>query len=148
MRSIPAQKAFPLPDRIIRRQSGSLPNTLNAFHLKFANILSSSFIFFFREIGEAFNLLGKDPDCRVIILSGNGKAFCAGIDLNDLMALGSVVNDDELDTARKSIKLLTVIKKFQGHHMEIEKVESSQKTVSLNNASVLRFLSVKFWLDI
>ena len=76
-----------------------------------------------------FNLLGKYPDCRVIILSGNGKAFCAGIDLNDLMALGSVVNDDELDTARKSIKLLTVIKKFQGHHMEIEKVESSQKIV-------------------
>lgn len=73
------------------------------------------------EIGQAFNLLGKDPDCRVIILSGNGKAFCAGIDLNDLMALGSVVNDDELDTARKSIKLLTVIKKFQNHHMEIEK---------------------------
>ena len=80
------------------------------------------FYLFFREIGQAFNLLGKDPDCRVIILSGNGKAFCAGIDLNDLIALGSVVNDDELDTARKSIKLLTVIKKFQNHHMEIEKV--------------------------
>ena len=58
----------------------------------------------------------------MIILSGNGKAFCAGIDLNDLMALGSVVNDDELDTARKSIKLLTVIKNFQNYHMEIEKV--------------------------
>ena len=81
--------------------------------------------------------MGKDPDCRVIILSGNGKAFCAGIDLNDLMALGSVVNDDELDTARKSIKLLTVIKKFQNHHMEIEKVESSQKTVFPKNAPVL-----------
>ena len=125
LRSIPARKAFTLPERIITRQSGSLPNTLNAFYLEFTNVLSSLFIFFFREIGEAFNLLGKDPDCRVIILSGNGKAFCAGIDLNDLMALGSVVNDDELDTARKSIKLLTVIKKFQGHHMEIEKVESS-----------------------
>ena len=70
-------------------------NTLNAFRLEFANILSSLFILFFREIGEAFNLLGKDPDCRVIILSGNGKAFCAGIALNDLMALGSVVNDNE-----------------------------------------------------
>ena len=81
--------------------------------------------------------MGKDPDCRVIILSGNGKAFCAGIDLNDLMALGSVVNDDELDTARKSIKLLTVIKKFQNHHMEIEKVESGQKTVFPKNAPVL-----------
>ena len=64
------------------------------------------------EIGEAFKLLGQDPDCRVIIFSGNGKAFCAGIDLNDLMALGSLVNSDE-DTARKSMKLFNVIKTFQ-----------------------------------
>ena len=44
----------------------------------------------------------------MIILSGNGKVFCAGIDLNDLMALGSDVNEHELDTVRKSIKLITV----------------------------------------
>ena len=77
------------------------------------------------------------------LISGNGKAFCAGIDLKDLMALGSIVNDDELDTARKCIKLLNVIKKFQNHHMEIEKVESSQKIVFLKiNAYYLhRFLS-------
>ena len=72
-------------------------NTLNALHLEFANILSSLFILFFREIGEAFNLLGKDPDCRVIILSGNGKAFCAGIDLNDLIVLGNIVNDNDIE---------------------------------------------------
>ena len=45
------------------------------------------------------------------------------------MALGSVVNDDELDTARKSLKLLNVIKTFQNHHMEIEKVEFTQKVL-------------------
>ena len=32
-----------------------------------------------REIGEAFKVLGEDPDCRVIVFSGNGKGFCAGI---------------------------------------------------------------------
>jgi hypothetical protein len=37
-----------------------------------------SFFLFGREIGEAFKVLGQDPDCRVIILSGNGKAFCSG----------------------------------------------------------------------
>ena len=74
----------------------------------------------------------------MIILSGNGKAFCAGIDLNDLMALGSVVNDDELDTARKSIKLLTVIKKFQNHHMEIEKVSQSLTGYRKRTAQILR----------
>ena len=54
---------------------------------------------FFLAIGQN-NFGNKIPfifqrDCRVIILSGNGKVFCAGIDLNYLMALGSVVNDDE-----------------------------------------------------
>merc|ERR1711997_741215 len=73
------------------------------------------------EIGEAFKLLGDDPDCRVIIFSGNGKAFCAGIDLNDLMKLGSVVNDDELDTARKSVMMFKTIKQFQNSFMEMEK---------------------------
>jgi len=72
------------------------------------------------EIGLAFNLLGKDPDCRSIVFSGNGKAFCAGIDLNDLMELGNVMNGDD-DTARKAHKLVTVIKNFQNYHMEIER---------------------------
>lgn len=72
------------------------------------------------EIGRAFNVLGQDPDCRVIIFSGNGKAFCAGIDLNTLMEMGSVMQSDE-DTARKSLKMLNVIKAFQGYFMEIEK---------------------------
>lgn len=38
----------------------------------------------FSEIGEAFNLLSTDPDIRVIILTGNGKSFCAGLDLKGM----------------------------------------------------------------
>jgi len=72
------------------------------------------------EIGEAFKVLGQDPDCRVIVFSGNGKGFCAGIDLNDLMDLCSVVNGDE-DAARKAHKLFRVIKDFQNYFMEMEK---------------------------
>ena len=45
-----------------------------------------------------------------------------GIDLNDLMKLGSVVNDDELDVARKSVMMFKTIKQFQNSFMEIEKV--------------------------
>ena len=45
----------------------------------------------------------------------------SGIDLNDLMELGSVVNGDE-DAARKAHKLFRVIKEFQNHFMEMEKV--------------------------
>ena len=45
----------------------------------------------------------------------------SGIDLNDLMELGSVVNGDE-DAARKAHKLFRVIKDFQNYFMEMEKV--------------------------
>ena len=81
--------------------------------------------YFFSEIGQAFNLLGKDPDCRVIILSGNGKAFCAGIDLNFLMQSGFANADEDLDTARKSFRILPMIKDFQSYHMALEKVINS-----------------------
>lgn len=35
------------------------------------------------ELTSALNQLGSDAECRVIILSGIGRAFCAGLDLND-----------------------------------------------------------------
>jgi len=37
-----------------------------------------------RELGEAFKSLADDAECRAIMLSGEGKAFCAGIDLASL----------------------------------------------------------------
>lgn len=36
------------------------------------------------ELAEALRMLDKDPDTRVILLKGAGKAFCAGIDVNEL----------------------------------------------------------------
>jgi len=75
------------------------------------------------EIGQAFNLLGKDPDCRVIILSGNGNAFCAGIDLNFLMQTQMDNADEDLDIARKCLRALPLIKEFQSWHMAIEKCQ-------------------------
>jgi len=34
-----------------------------------------------REITAAFRSLGKSPDVRVIVLTGNGRSFCAGADV-------------------------------------------------------------------
>jgi len=73
-----------------------------------------------REISEAFNVLGSDPDCRSIVLSGNGKMFCAGIDLGTLAEMGQVTSEDG-DVARKAIQFYKIIRAFQNYFMDIER---------------------------
>lgn len=34
-----------------------------------------------KDMAQAFKSLDKDPSIRVIILSGSGRSFCAGVDL-------------------------------------------------------------------
>jgi len=34
------------------------------------------------ELNQAFERIGQDPSFRVVVLSGRGKSFCAGADLN------------------------------------------------------------------
>jgi enoyl-CoA hydratase len=41
-----------------------------------------------RELREAMTALDADPAVRVVVLSGNGRHFCAGIDLSMLATLG------------------------------------------------------------
>ena len=36
------------------------------------------------ELTEAIEALTDDPDVRVLILTGSGRAFCAGLDLKEL----------------------------------------------------------------
>ena len=36
------------------------------------------------EFNDFLNLVRYDKDCRVIVLTGEGKSFCAGFNLNDL----------------------------------------------------------------
>jgi enoyl-CoA hydratase len=35
-----------------------------------------------QELHDALDTVNLDPECRVVILTGAGKAFCAGLDLN------------------------------------------------------------------
>ena len=48
------------------------PNNLNTFNIDLAT-----------ELSQAFQELDSEPQVRVIILKGSGKAFCAGIDVSD-----------------------------------------------------------------
>ncbi|XP_036412191.1 delta(3,5)-Delta(2,4)-dienoyl-CoA isomerase, mitochondrial-like [Colossoma macropomum] len=73
---------------------------------------------FWSEMVDCFNQIAQDPECRVVIFSGAGKLFTAGIDLMD-MAGGLRPEGD--DTARISWKLRQTISKYQETFSVLEK---------------------------
>ncbi|XP_042869939.1 delta(3,5)-Delta(2,4)-dienoyl-CoA isomerase, mitochondrial-like isoform X2 [Penaeus japonicus] len=73
-----------------------------------------------REIGQCFDKLGEDSDCRAIVLSGNGRLFTSGLDLSDMSGIVSVVMGDD-DVARKCRLLHHLIKEFQDSFTALEK---------------------------
>ncbi|GAB1863154.1 Delta(3,5)-Delta(2,4)-dienoyl-CoA isomerase, mitochondrial isoform X2 [Camponotus japonicus] len=73
-----------------------------------------------REFKECFDGLAFNPDCRVIILSAAGKAFCSGLDLQGMMEIGQSLAQHE-DIARKCRVLEPKIKDYQDSFTAIEK---------------------------
>ena len=69
------------------------------------------------ELGNCFDELSVTPDCRAVVLSGNGKMFCAGIDLSAFL---SVVPKQE-DIAHRSLELINTIKRLQDSFTSVEK---------------------------
>ena len=58
----------------------NLPEKLNAFTLEMA-----------RELVEAFNQASDDDEVGAIVVTGAGRAFCAGMDLSiEATSLGSM----------------------------------------------------------
>lgn len=71
----------------------------------------------FTEIKHLFSSLNSLSDLRVVILTGSGKLFTAGLDLPD--ALEIFGGDQELDQARKSIRLYDLIKDWQESFLNV-----------------------------
>jgi len=71
------------------------------------------------EIGNFFERVGEDSDCRVVVLSATGKMFTSGIDLVDLSELASVVYSDD-DVARKCTIMYNKIRKLQRQFSTLE----------------------------
>lgn len=57
-----------------------------------------------KEIPECFQRLSRTPECRVVILSGQGKHFCGGIDLNFLLQVGQASQQDCEGRRRESLR--------------------------------------------
>ena len=46
----------------------------------------------FESIAEAASILRNDKDCRVVILSGDGRAFCTGLDAKSVALKGKALD--------------------------------------------------------
>ncbi|XP_073340121.1 delta(3,5)-Delta(2,4)-dienoyl-CoA isomerase, mitochondrial isoform X1 [Pagrus major] len=74
---------------------------------------------FWSEMVDCFNAIAGDPDCRVVVVSGAGKTFTAGIDLMDMAS--DVLQPEGDDMARTSWNLRKIIAKYQETFSVIEK---------------------------
>ncbi|CAB3245166.1 unnamed protein product [Arctia plantaginis] len=75
----------------------------NVFHVelnrpKKANTFSKAM---WSELNQCFSSLSNNPECRVIVLSGQGKNFTGGIELNSLVEMAAAA-EELSDTARKA----------------------------------------------
>ncbi len=52
-----------------------------------------------RELVETLEAAGRDPAIGAILLEGNGKSFCAGMDLSEL----GTVSSDEIDAVQEQL---------------------------------------------
>ncbi|XP_072525175.1 delta(3,5)-Delta(2,4)-dienoyl-CoA isomerase, mitochondrial [Salminus brasiliensis] len=76
---------------------------------------------FWSEMVDCFNQIAVDPECRVVVLSGAGKIFTAGIDLMDMASDIIQPQEEEDDAARTSWQLRRIITKYQETFSVIEK---------------------------
>lgn len=66
---------------------------------------------FFSEINKLFTYLNSHSLLRVVILTGSGRLFTAGLDLKE--AVSVFESNESLDQARRSLQLYNLIKDWQ-----------------------------------
>ena len=81
---------MPVDDSVILQRDGAVatvilnrPDKLNSFTTGMTSALS-----------EVFTALERDSSCRAILLTGQGRGFCAGQDLSDTLASGNAGDVD------------------------------------------------------
>ncbi len=59
-----------------------------------------------KELTHLFDELEADPDVRAIVLTGSGKGFCAGGDMQDVLLAGRELDAGKLDQVQTGFSLL------------------------------------------
>ncbi len=62
-----------------------------------------------RELTECLQALGRNTNCRVIVLTGAENAFCVGMDLDFLSQISEKTQEENLEDAKALMKLLQII---------------------------------------
>jgi methylglutaconyl-CoA hydratase len=62
-----------------------------------------------KDLLEALLSVNRSAECRAVILTGAGSAFCAGMDLDYLKRYSELGHGENLDDARQFMKLLQTI---------------------------------------
>ncbi len=88
----------------VTRQGGVARVTLNRPELR--NAFDDELI---KKLRAAFDDLGKDTAIRVVVLAGNGPAFCAGADLNWMKRMAGYSYDQNLADAMALADMLATL---------------------------------------
>src|ERR1051326_8910815 len=59
-----------------------------------------------KELTDAFSAANRNPQVRMVVLTCNGPAFCAGMDLEYLQTISALGQAENLEDARSLTKLL------------------------------------------
>jgi methylglutaconyl-CoA hydratase len=62
-----------------------------------------------RELTDAFNSANRNPRIRAVVLTGEGAAFCAGMDLEYLRKISGAGQEENLEDARSLMRLLELV---------------------------------------
>ena len=90
----------------IKVQLGESIAWVNLDRPEVRNALNAELI---HELTEVFDWLNSRDDIRVIVLKGNGKAFCAGADLAYMKAMAGFSYNENVADAQKLSKLFQTI---------------------------------------
>ena len=103
---LPTEHLTTMDFKTIKVQLGESMAWVNLDRPEVRNALNAELI---RELTEVFDWLNNRNDIRVIILKGNGKAFCAGADLAYMKDMSGFSYNQNIADAEKLSKLFQTI---------------------------------------